>query len=182
MEINLADFLKKKKRTLIVVSIVLLVMIMGNNFIYQVQKEKTGYLERKIEEEETKNRLVREIMGLNKEFGSYKKRVPVQRDVFWLIRKIGQLAKGAQIKVVSLQPKQLDRQEGYVRVPLEIEVECGYHELGEFLSNIENSQEFVRLDSLQFLSRGGNGQISEIEDEHRGSTASLVVSTIYLEE
>jgi len=33
-------------------------------------------------------------------------------------------------------------------VPIKIEIQCGYHSLGKFLSKIENSQRFMDVDDI----------------------------------
>jgi type IV pilus assembly protein PilO len=184
---NLANFLEKRKYISVVISVILLALIIGNN-LYQFQKRKIAYLKTEIKKEESKNRLVREIVLLNKKIGSYEKRLPRQRDVSWLMRKVTQLAKDAQVKIISLKPQAIDRQVGYVRIPLEIKLNCSYHELGGFLSNIESSPEFIRINSLQLIS--STQQISETEEEkskigaedkYKPPAISLVVSTVYLE-
>lgn len=183
-KMNLAD-LGKRKDILVVIGVILLTVIIGNNFIYQVQKRKMSYLEGEIKEEEAKNRLVEEIVLSDKRISFYKKRLPLQRDVSWLMRRISQLAKDARIEVVSLKPKELDRQEGYIRIPLEIKVRCSYHELGEFLSNIESSAKFIKLDSLHLTTwrseEARRGIEIGVKNRDKSPTASLVISTIYLE-
>lgn len=183
-KINLADLnkinlseLNKRKDILIVAGIILLSLIVANKSIYQVQKRQINYLKREIKEEETKSRLIKEMIALNKRMESYQKRLPLQKNISWLMGGVTRLAKDAQIKIISFQPKKVDKQEGYLRIPLAVRVSGDYHELGGFLEKIESAKEFIKLDSL-------NLNIAKATDEagkEAEPVADLVVSTIYME-
>lgn len=174
-KINLAD-LSKRKDILIVAGIILLSLIVANKSIYQVQKRQINSLKGEIKEEETKNRLIKEVVALDKKMESYQKRLPLRRDISWLMGRITPLARGTQTKIISFQPREIGKQDGYLHMSLAVKISGDYHELGEFLGKIESTEEFIKIDSFTLNVAGMAGGQGK-EDK---PVADLVVSTIYV--
>jgi len=71
-----------------------------------------------------------------------------------LLDKIAQFARTARVRVVTLRPKQdLAKVQvgpsGYLEIPLELEATAGYHQVGRFLDQLEQSDSLVRLRELE---------------------------------
>lgn len=74
-----------------------------------------------------------------------------------LLDAIAQSARSAQVRVVSLRPKQeiVGSQigpSGYIEIPLELVGTAGYHQIGRFLSDLEGSSHLLRVRQLDIRS------------------------------
>lgn len=71
-----------------------------------------------------------------------------------LLDKIAQFARTARVRVVTLRPKQELAQvrvgpSGYLEIPLELVATAGYHQVGRFLDQLEQSDSLVRLREME---------------------------------
>ena len=71
-----------------------------------------------------------------------------------LLDKIAQFARTAHLRVVTLRPKEdLGHVQvgpsGYLEIPLELMATAGYHQVGRFLDQLEQSDSLVRLRELE---------------------------------
>ena len=71
-----------------------------------------------------------------------------------LLDKIAQFARATHVRVETLRPKQDLSQvqvgpSGYLEIPLELVATAGYHQVGRFLDQLEQSDSLVRLRELE---------------------------------
>lgn len=71
-----------------------------------------------------------------------------------LLDHIALAARTAQVRVISLKPKQEIVQapmgpSGYIEIPLELVGTAGYHQIGRFLAAVEGSSGLVRVKQLE---------------------------------
>ena len=71
-----------------------------------------------------------------------------------LLDKIAQFARATHVRVVTLRVKQELTQvqvgpSGYLEIPLELVATAGYHQVGRFLGQLEQSDSLVRLRELE---------------------------------
>ena len=85
------------------------------------------------------------------------------------------MARQSRVEITSITPQAPDDKEVYVMLPLKLEVECWYHQLGEFFSRLESSKEFIKVDGLDL-------KVKEDEEGRMVATISLIVSTFYLKD
>ena len=76
-----------------------------------------------------------------------------------LLDKIAQFARATRVRVVTLRPKQdLSHVQvgpsGYLEIPLELVATAGYHQVGRFLDQLEQSDSLVRLRELEIQPEG----------------------------
>ena len=80
--------------------------------------------------------------------------IPPEEQLPDLLDKIAQFARGARVRVVTLRPKQdlghvQVGSSGYLEIPLELVATAGYHQVGRFLDQLEQSDSLVRLRELE---------------------------------
>lgn len=171
---------KSRKNVVLISAAIIVVALFLARSIYRGQQARIENLKAKIAEEQAKNRILTEIGKRERGLESYQPLMPPERDVEWLRRRITELADESQVKLLSISPRAPEDRGIYVRLSVEVEVECGYHQLGDFLSRLESSKEFVKLDSIDFR-REKAITVKAVEEEAVGK-AKLVVSTFYLKE
>lgn len=157
---------------------VLLITLVSARSIFQNQRERIQTLRTKIAEEQEKNEILSKIETQEGKIGYYGLRLPRERNVEWLRKEVTELAKQAQIKIVSVEP-QAPRDKGiYIQLPVKMVLDCSYHQLGSFISKLESSKEFIKLDSLRFKI----AEKSEKEEVKPLARAELMVSSFYLKD
>ena len=172
---NIAEFATKRKDLLVGLGFFLITIILAKKVIYAPQEEKINLLKEKIREERKKVSLLKEIEQIEQDISFYQKKISPRKEVSWVLDEVTKIAKDAEIKIATLEPQPPEDIGIYTRLPLKLKVECSYHELGNFLSRLENSEKFLRVDSMQIESR--EGIEFPMPDK---SKAMLVVSSVYL--
>ena len=100
----------------------------------------------------------------------YEKRLPVEREIPSLLENLSNMAKGSNIKITSIMP-QLTQTENvsqrqsnlYQEIPIRITARSGYHELGKFISNLENSDRFMKVTNIGIKSNKASPKQHDIE-------------------
>ena len=73
-----------------------------------------------------------------------------QQEIPSLLENLSKMAKNANITIVSITPVTSNSQKEaksqvYEEIPILITAKSGYHELGHFLSNLENGDRFMKI-------------------------------------
>jgi type IV pilus assembly protein PilO len=86
------------------------------------------------------------------------KRLPVKKEITALLEGFASMAKMADVKILSITPFDLKKVEGagetanyYREMPIKITAKSGYHQLGRFISQIENEQRIMIIDNLEIF-------------------------------
>lgn len=164
-----------RKRLLLISAIIIFIALWVANSISRSQAARIQKMKARVAEERDKNRTLAGIGGVEKEIASYQPRIASERNNEWLRRSVTEMADQYRVKIVSISPQAPDDKEVYVRLPLKLEVECGYHQLGEFISRLESSKEFIKVDGLDLT-------VKEAEEGRMVARVSLIVSTFYLKD
>ena len=82
----------------------------------------------------------------------YEKNLPVQQEIPSLLENLSSMARSANITIVSITPAPASLKDDkeakghvYQEMPIQMTAICGYHELGRFLSNLENADRFMKV-------------------------------------
>lgn len=83
--------------------------------------------------------------------------VPMEQQLPALLGRVAKAAHSNQMKVLGLRPKkdsarQPESDSGFLEVPIEVVASAGYHATGRFLDLLENSEDLLRLESLEIQS------------------------------
>ena len=96
----------------------------------------------------------RKFAEMSAQYSSPADAAPPEEQLPNLLDKITQFARVARVRVVTLKPKEdLAKVQigssGYLEIPLELEATAGYHQVGRFLDQLEQSDSLVRLRELK---------------------------------
>lgn len=120
-----------------------------------------------------KERLIKEVNAMRESIKYYEQKLPTapEKKISWLLIELSRIARETGIKYLSITPQAEEKKELHIRVPIKIEIQCGYHSLGKFLSKIESSQRFMNVDNITISPDSSNPL------KHR---ISLTISTFML--
>ncbi|MFA5115170.1 MAG: type 4a pilus biogenesis protein PilO [Candidatus Omnitrophota bacterium] len=160
-----------REKTLSVLIIVVSLIVSAN--IYKSQTNKFNALGRVKDEEARKNTAIGKILETEKVFDSYRK-VFKKTDINESINTITTIARECDITVNSIKPGKEETEQVYVRYPFALEVSAsGYHNIGRFISKLENHSDICFVDSL-------NIKVPEVTGTARRFAAEMTLSTVGL--
>ena len=144
----------------------------GMNFIYGPSQIRKRDLDKKLIEMQSKGNAVVRMVVLQRELAALEAAFQTSRDEDSLQKLVGEAAGQVDVKVLSMEPQERDTTSGFQKVSIAAEVRAGYHAVGDFLSALESSPEFLKIDSIHFLQGdGGGGTFQTGSGESEGSGA-----------
>lgn len=98
----------------------------------------------------------------------YEKKLPAQREIPNLLENLSKMARNANITIVGITPVTLKSQKEktvqvYQEIPILITARSGYHELGRFLSNLENGDRFMKVVGINIKTNAATPKKHDID-------------------
>jgi type IV pilus assembly protein PilO len=98
----------------------------------------------------------------------YEKKLPAQQEIPDLLESLSKMARNADISIVGITPVpsklQKDRKgQVYKEIPILITAKSGYHELGRFLSNMENTDRFMKVVDIKIRANAAAPKRHDVE-------------------
>lgn len=161
-------------------SIIFIVIFIGTVFIYKPFILKKEGLKNKIQEETKRNLYLAQIKLIKEHVDLYEKRLPERKSVSWLLEEVSRIASESALELISIKPEGPEERGNFTKLPIRIEAHSTYHELGKFLSQLESSKKFFKIEDLQ---------LKRVEEEGGKDTAksfkiraNILMSSIILKE
>ncbi|MBU4346425.1 MAG: type 4a pilus biogenesis protein PilO [Candidatus Omnitrophica bacterium] len=91
------------------------------------------------------------ISLLNKEIAYYEKRLPAEKEIPAVLEYLSDSAKKLDVRITEIKPvgQSQDEEQIYYSVPILVKAECGYHQLGRFLSELEGADRFMKISDIK---------------------------------
>jgi len=103
----------------------------------------------------------------------YEKRLPIEQEIPSLLENLSRMAKKSNITIVGITPVAVGSLKGqrpstmtdqiYQEVPILISAKSGYHELGAFLSDMENADRFMKVVDIEIRSNKASPKKHDVE-------------------
>jgi type IV pilus assembly protein PilO len=164
---DLKDFKKNPRQTMILIILLSSVLFLFYfSFILKPQVMRVtdvlGRNGRLMAELKTANSNIAKVEQFKKTIEAYRervddyeKRLPAEQEIPSLLENLSNMAKSSNVKIIGITPvqKALKEQRGqkgqtYQEIPILITAKSGYHELGYFLSDLENSDRFMKVTDI----------------------------------
>jgi Tfp pilus assembly protein PilO len=141
---------KKIWNKLIIINVVMvaLVLTVGAMFIYKPFADKNKSIRADILRERDKNVLIGKIKALGKYLKIYDKRIPKNEGVSWLLGVVSNMASKERVEVPSIKPGNPEDYGLYAKLFVIVDVACTYNQLGRFIADIELSEKFLKVESI----------------------------------
>ncbi|MCM8761382.1 MAG: type 4a pilus biogenesis protein PilO [Candidatus Omnitrophica bacterium] len=115
-----------------------------------------------------KDALVKTIEDYNKKIGRYEKTLPTEAGLPTLLEDLAEMAKDSKMRIVGIVPaagKEGAARAGqaYREIPIAISAKSGYHELGRFLSRLQNCDRFMKVADIQVKGGKAAGNKHDVE-------------------
>lgn len=110
-----------------------------------------------------KPQLLAEIEEIKESLSQYEKKLPREKDIPVLLEELTEIVELAEIEFVSIRPQRTSSIEelagkggegAYLRLPIEIQMRCSFHDLERFLFRLEKTKRFVKVVTLEIKGGG----------------------------
>jgi len=102
---------------------------------------------------------------------SYEKKLPAEQEIPTLLENLSNMAKESDIKIVGIVPamsyfkddKYVNKSLIYREIPILITAKSGYHELGRFLTSLENADRFMKVADINIKANKASPKKHDVE-------------------
>ena len=151
----------------------ILIVVPGFNELFKVSRE-AGDLRNRVETAKmmiTRIDLRRgKLENLNEEVDKHAKHLPAQKEITALLGGFSSIAKNSNIKILSIIPYDLKaveidgkKDKYYSEMPIQIKAIGGYHQLGTFITKLEQEKRVIVIDDVQIRYNKNNPRLHDIE-------------------
>ena len=108
------------------------------------------------------------LEAYEKKVGRYEKTLPTEHGLPGLLENLSEMAKSSNMKIVGIVPAVgasggAGRTQAYQEIPIMITARSGYHELGRFLSSLENCDRFMKVADISIRSNRASPKRHDVE-------------------
>jgi Tfp pilus assembly protein PilO len=182
MNIKTKKIEKKTWNKLIIVNAVMvaLVLFIGIVFIYAPFANKNNSMRADILRERDKNVLIGKIKALSKYLKIYDKSIPEDEGVSWLLGEVSHMASKESVDVPSIKPGNPEAYGLYTKLFVIVDVACSYNQLGRFIADIELSEKFMKIESINIKRMDLDDKLEKDSGKLKAFDikANIVISTI----
>jgi len=136
-------------------------LTVGILFIYMPFLNKGKSLRADILYERERNLLIGKIRAVGKHLKVYEKRIPEHKGVSWLLSVVSDMASKERIELSSIKPGTPEDRGLYVKLYVTLDTVSTYHQLGEFISRVESSESFLRVEGIDIKRLDLEGDFQE---------------------
>lgn len=172
------------KIAILSIAIGVIAFIIGLVFICKPFTDRTNSLRAEILRERDKNILIGNIRALGKHLKVYDKRLPKDASVSWLIGELSDMASKEHVELSSITPGPPEDYEFYTKLYVIMDTISTYHELGRFLSRIESSDKFLRIENIYIKRLDADGLFEKTSSKFKvfDVKVNIIVSTLIQKE
>ena len=157
---------KNSKIIVIVYVVLLIVFVWGfSEYIYKPQgkdlkKIKNRFVMAAFEltkaQKDARNlkELEKDLREIQEELVYVKERLPQEKQISALLQQLAEEADRARIDFISILPQKEIEEEGFMKMPVEIVLRCGYYNLTNYLKRIENLPRLVEIEGIEIRTKG----------------------------
>jgi Tfp pilus assembly protein PilO len=127
----------------------------GYNKIYIPIKNAINSMKSDLSQEGVNADILKRLVALDEQLGRYQKVFARGADVPWLVDRISSAAVASGLTVASLESKPLVRKKQFFYSRANLTATGTFHQLGDFVSKLESSKEFIKIEKLVFKKQKG---------------------------
>lgn len=160
--LDFASIIKEKKYFIKPLAIIVLILILDLVLVLRSQLVFLGRAITKVNAlREDINKVKKDAAGgsllqqsnrLRSDMLVQEKRIVLEEELPLFLSQAAQLAKDSNVKLRQIKPAKLAKEDSkdnegrlYFRLPIDLELICGYHALGVFINKLERSEKYIRV-------------------------------------
>jgi Tfp pilus assembly protein PilO len=103
-----------------------------------------------------------EVASILQQIERHRKHLPQEPDPSWLVREVVAHAQQSGVQFTSITPETPQQFEEFTRLAVSVQFNASYHQLGNFLDDVERSERFIRVERVE-VNRSGNEDLASIQ-------------------
>lgn len=153
-QIKIEDIIKKSDN-LVIIAIICLGLIITVK-VNAKNVSISNSLTKKISAQKKMSSLYSKINESASDFQDYRKKIFFEKDSSIIVNLVNEWARNYDIEVTSIKPQYIKEGGNFLYIPIELEANADYFGLGQFLSQIENYEGFIDVNSLRVMPKNYN--------------------------
>lgn len=121
----------------------------GYYSIHQPAQQKRRELQERLSLEREIRALKESLIRDVEEIDQLRSRLPSRPETGWLLQVVGDIAKAEGIQFASVSPEDPTRLQEAARLAVSLRFLASYHQLGRFLGALENSPNFLWIETME---------------------------------
>lgn len=96
--------------------------------------------------------LLQQSNRLRSDMLAQEKRIVLEEELSLFLSQVAKLAKDSNVKLRQIKPAKLPKEDSkdnegrlYFRLPIDLELICGYHPLGIFIDKLERAEKYIKV-------------------------------------
>jgi len=167
--------LLKNKTLIIAIAIALISVWHGYNNIYKGTVTAIKKIKKDIYDEGVSIDISKRLTVLNKEVKGYEAYFAKETDVLWLMDKVSRFADDAGLKIISVNSRPCSPLKSFLYCNVSVVTTGTFHQLGDFVSNIESSKDFMHVEKLSFE----KSKETAFKGDEKPLSANIVIATYF---
>lgn len=114
-----------------------------------------------------RNSFKQQISRLNEKIDYYEKKLPGEKEIPAILEYLSEAAKRLNVRLTEIKPieqsENKHRGEIYYSVPILLKAECGYHQIGRFINELERADRFMKISDIKIEAGPTQGNTLSIE-------------------
>lgn len=146
-----ADWMRDPSKTSVAAgaAIFIIGIVIANNFLFAPLMQRNDQLRQALGLQKEKRDMLQTAAALDSRLKKQGDIFASSRSAGWIMAAVKSGADASGVKLVSVTPQNPERQGRFWKIPVLIEAECGYHELGRFAANLESLPKLVKIDRVR---------------------------------
>ncbi|MCK9431507.1 MAG: type 4a pilus biogenesis protein PilO [Candidatus Omnitrophica bacterium] len=170
------EAIERNKSKIVNIGIIVLALIVAFQ-LYNSANSQVGILSQQEDNELEKNKVVEDIVTLEKKADIYNKTF-VKKDLPVVMDIISGIAKDTSVKIVSIKPYTEETLDNYLNASFSVTLSApSYHALGNFISELENHKDIYLVSEININSASPVGG-SEQEKNATDLSVALKINTV----
>ncbi len=153
------------------VTIFVLILIWGGRFMY----ERSNISLKKLSVQRKRVKLENQVGIKLNELTKIRKKMVVITESSRFLAEVAKIAGRLNMKLKAITALPREKRNDFIKLSVSLELDTSYHELGLFISKIENSEVFMSVDKLEL-----NSTVTAKNAASPQILAKLIISTVAL--
>jgi type IV pilus assembly protein PilO len=150
------------RSTKIGLGVIVVVLILGGGFFLLISPAKLSVADLRAKHESLRAEVIQneaiaanlakfraQALALRQRLDAIRERLPVDKEIPQLYRAVSNLAYQSGLSVLLFQPREPQPKEFYAEVPITVNAEVGYHQLGSFFERLARLPRIVGVGDLK---------------------------------
>ena len=116
----------------------------------------------------------KEIVRLELQLQQLRERLPEERDVADLLRRVQGMATESNLTIRGFTPRAVAKKQMHMEWPIGLQLEGSYHDLGDFLERVSKFPRIINVGNIRIRSREGQPGAATVAAECTATTFVLV--------